>query len=83
MAVLWSPSGKATDIGDVLGPVWTDTEAVGVNNSGDIIGDGGYHGEIFSFLLMHVSGASSDHYDAVISHDGSATLAAVHDHLRS
>src|SRR5208337_78214 len=33
-AVLWSPSGKATDLGAVLGPAWSWTEAVGINNSG-------------------------------------------------
>jgi hypothetical protein len=75
-AVLWSPSGKAMDLGNIQGSAWSDTQAV--HNSGDIIGE--YQGELSSFLLMHISGASSDHYDAVISHDGSAALAAVRDH---
>ncbi len=43
-AVLWSPSGKATDLGAVLGSAWSDTYAVGLNNAGDIIGYGDYHG---------------------------------------
>jgi len=51
-AVLWSPSGKATNLGGMLGPAWTDTEAVRVNNSGDIIGYGDYHGGFHGFLLM-------------------------------
>ena len=82
-AVLWSPSGKATNLAALLGPAWSDTRATGINNSGDIVGSGEYHGDMTSFLLMHVCGASSDDYHAVISHDGTAALAAVHDHLRS
>ena len=54
-AVLWSPSGKATDLGVVLGRAWSDTEAVGLNNSGDIIGYGDYHGGQYGFLLTPVS----------------------------
>jgi hypothetical protein len=50
-AVLWSPSRKATDLGAVLGPAWTDTEAVGINNSGDIVGWGIYRREARGFLL--------------------------------
>jgi hypothetical protein len=50
-AVLWSPSGKATNLGAVLGSAWTDTEAVGINNSGDIIGYGDYHDGQYGFLL--------------------------------
>ena len=53
-AVLWSPSGKATDLGAVLGPAWSWTEAVGINNSGDIIGYGIYHGGQYGFLLTSV-----------------------------
>ncbi len=82
-AVLWSPKGTARDLDNILGSAWSNTQAVGINGYGDIIGLGDYQGQIQAFLLMHVSGASSDHYDAVISHDGSAALAAVHDHLRS
>jgi hypothetical protein len=50
-AMAWSPSGKATDLGAVLGPAWTLTDAVGINNSGDIIGYGHYRGGIYGFLL--------------------------------
>ncbi len=54
-AVLWSPSGRATDLGAVLGRAWSDTEAVGLDNSGDIIGYGDYHGGHYGFLLTPVS----------------------------
>jgi hypothetical protein len=54
-AALWSPTGKATDPGAVLGPAWTDTQAVGINNSGDIIGLGDYHGGLYAFLLTAAS----------------------------
>jgi hypothetical protein len=50
-AVLWSPSGKATDLGAVLGPAWSDTQAVGINNAGDIVGTGAFNGGTFGFLL--------------------------------
>jgi hypothetical protein len=38
-----------------LGPAWSDTEALGLNNSGDIIGVGDVHGEQRGFLLTPVS----------------------------
>jgi hypothetical protein len=50
-AVLWSPSGKATDLGAVLGPAWSDTQAVGINDLGDIVGTGAFKGGTFGFLL--------------------------------
>jgi hypothetical protein len=50
-AVLWSPSGKATDLGAVLGPAWSDTQAVGINDLGDIVGSGDLKGGTFGFLL--------------------------------
>jgi hypothetical protein len=49
--MLWSPTGKATNLGAILGSSWTDTYAVGINNSGDIIGNGYYHGVLNGFLL--------------------------------
>src|SRR6202044_3492680 len=50
-AVLWSPSGPATNLGAMLGQPWSDTEAVGINNLGDIFGFGDYQGKIQGFLL--------------------------------
>ncbi len=37
-AVLWQASGKATNLGRLLGSDWSNTEAVGINNVGDIVG---------------------------------------------
>ena len=54
-AMLWSPSGKAWNLGAMLGPAWSDTEALGLNNSGDIIGVGDVHGKSQGFLLTRVS----------------------------
>ena len=54
-AALWWPSGKATELGAVLGSAWSDTDAVGLNNSGDIIGCGVYDGGVYGFLLTPVS----------------------------
>jgi hypothetical protein len=53
-AMLWQPSGKATNLGALLGPAWGDTEAVGINNLGDIVGYGSYEGKTTGFLLTKV-----------------------------
>jgi hypothetical protein len=54
-AVLWSSSGAATDLGAVLGAAWSDSEAIGFNNRGDIVGEGVYDGVQTGFLLTPVS----------------------------
>jgi probable HAF family extracellular repeat protein len=54
-AVLWQPSGKATNLGNLLGIDWTNTKAVGINDVGDIVGYGQYNNGTlngtFGFLL--------------------------------
>jgi probable HAF family extracellular repeat protein len=54
-AVLWQVGGKATNLGKLLGSDWSNTEAVGINNLGDIAGYGHYQkGTVsgtFGFLL--------------------------------
>ncbi len=35
-ALLWSPTGKATNLNEILGTAWTDTHATGINDAGDI-----------------------------------------------
>jgi hypothetical protein len=57
-AVLWSSSGTATDLGAVLGSAWSDTQAVALNNLGDIVGYGDYQGGQYGFLLTPVSAAA-------------------------
>ena len=54
-AVLWQPSGKATNLGGLLGPAWSDTQAVAINDVGDIIGYGEFNGAQRGFLLTPVS----------------------------
>jgi hypothetical protein len=54
VAALWSPTGAGTNLGAVLGPAWSDTVAVGLNNLGDIIGYGDYRGGQYGFLLAPV-----------------------------
>jgi len=49
--VLWSPSGKATDLGAILGPAWSRTEAQFINDLGDIAGYGQYKGGFYGLLL--------------------------------
>ena len=82
-AALWV-GGRLTRLADILGPAWSDTQATGINKVGDIVGYGDYQGSMSAFLLMNIYGASSDRFDAVVSHTGLASaLAAAHDHLRS
>ncbi len=54
-AVLWQEGGTATNLGAILGSDWTNTEAVGINNVGDIVGYGHFadatHNGIYGFLL--------------------------------
>jgi hypothetical protein len=61
-AVLWQPSGKATNLGGILGSDWTNTEAVGINNIGDIVGEGHFNnGTVsgtFGFLLTPSAGTA-------------------------
>ncbi len=71
-AVLWGPKGKVTNLANILGSGWTETEATSINNAGDILGEGIYDGNIDFSPSDNVSDASSDHYNVVISHDNSA-----------
>jgi len=61
-AVLWQPSGKAMNLGAVLGSDWTKTEAVGINDVGDIVGYGnfnnGTNSGTFGFLLTPSAGTA-------------------------
>jgi hypothetical protein len=56
-AVLWQPSGKATNLGALLGSAWSDTQAVAINDVGDIIGYGEFHGAQRGFLLFSIPSA--------------------------
>jgi hypothetical protein len=62
-AVLWQPSGKPTNLGGLLGSDWTNTEAVGINNVGDIVGYGlfnnGTVSGTFGFLLTPSAGTAA------------------------
>ena len=61
-AVLWQSTGKATNLGGLLGPDWTNTEALGINDLGDIIGYGDYNNGTlngtYGFLLTPSAGAA-------------------------
>jgi hypothetical protein len=41
----------------MLGSVWSDTEAVAINNNGDVLGYGDYDGGQYGFLLTPASAA--------------------------
>jgi probable HAF family extracellular repeat protein len=56
-AVLWSSTGVATNLGDVLGIDWTNTQATGINEAGDIVGFGSFMGSgDTAFLLIPTRG---------------------------
>ncbi len=64
-AALWSPTGKKTNLQNVLGEGWLDTVPKEINNAGDIIGTGEYNNISESFLLVPTatgSYISVDHY---------------------
>ena len=77
-AMYWSPTGKATDLQTILGPSWSDTSAKGINNAGDIVGNGFYNGNPEAFELLWSSGGAdttSGHYINA-SPEGHSALAA-------
>jgi hypothetical protein len=68
-AVLWQSTGKATNLGALLGSDWSDTEAVGINDLGDIIGYGDYNNGTlngtYGFLLTPSAGAAISAISAI------------------
>jgi hypothetical protein len=80
VAALWSATGAVTDLDNILGSAWSNTEATGINNAGDIIGQGDDDNGAGFFLLMHVPSAMSDPYEVVTYRDTAPTLAAVSAH---
>ena len=61
-AVLWQSTGKATNLGALLGSDWSNTEAVAINDLGDIVGYGHYNNGTlngtYGFLLTPSAGAA-------------------------
>lgn len=53
-AMLWSPSGDATDLSSILGPDWISTWAMSINDEGEIVGYGIHNGLEEAFLLTPV-----------------------------
>ncbi len=75
-AVLWSAAGVETDLVPLLGspaPGWLDTEALGINNAGDIFGSGELNnGNSEAWELIWHPATSADttgHYTAVEHHN--------------
>jgi len=83
VATYWEPDGKAIDLQTILGPGWNDTVADGINNAGDICGNGRYHGLRESFLLIPVKGGAMDSTHYVESHQNVLAASAIHAHARS
>jgi hypothetical protein len=63
-AVLWSPTGKGTDLNTFLGSGWYNTDAMDLNDAGDITGYGEYHGIENAWLLLQTS-AGPGHYEVI------------------
>jgi probable HAF family extracellular repeat protein len=51
-AVLWSTTGVGTSLADVLGSDWTNTQATGINNQGEIVGSGSFMGSASTAFLL-------------------------------
>jgi hypothetical protein len=65
-AAFWAPNGTLTDLSSALGSSWTSTDAIAINNKGDILGEGSYNGQSDSFLLVPAVSASIDHPHYVV-----------------
>ena len=50
--------GRRRTSAPILGKAWSDTQAVAINNLGDIIGYGEYQGGHYGFLLNPIAGAA-------------------------
>ncbi len=61
-AVVWSPNGTVTNLSTLLNPAWNFSEAVGINDNGDILGYGGVFGTgvINPFILTPLSAAAPE-----------------------
>jgi hypothetical protein len=59
-ATLWSANGTERNLNSILGPGWSNTEALRINNYKDIMGTGTYHGinEAFELLWVPKAGAA-------------------------
>ena len=75
----WGPTGAVTNLQNLLGPGWSDTSASGINNVGDIVGQGVFNGTQEAWELIRVKAAGamdSTHY--VESHHNVLAASAVH-----
>lgn len=59
-ATLWSANGAERNLNSILGPRWSNTEALRINNYKDIMGTGTYNGinEAFELLWVPEAGAA-------------------------
>jgi hypothetical protein len=58
-AAYWGPKGKLTNLGRILGPTWSGTEATGINSNGDVVGRGMVGGLQESFFLLNTAPATA------------------------
>ena len=60
VAVRWSKTGKVMDLQTILGSGWSDTQATGINDAGDICGNGIYNGVGLAWELLWVPSSAPD-----------------------
>jgi len=61
-AVMWSPTGQVTKLNDLLpaGSGWTLSDAIDINDNGQVLGVGSHNGEPRHFLLTPDSSLAAD-----------------------
>jgi hypothetical protein len=69
IATYWNAKGEAINLQTLLNKQygagsWWDTAAFGINNAGDIVGDGDYKGTYEGFILTPTRASGSITYDA-------------------
>lgn len=78
--VYWDSAGNATNLQSILGSEWTDAYPTGIDNNGDIIGDGFFDGnqsELAGFILHNsLSGTATRINEPISSHLHEMTITA-------
>ena len=76
-AAYWNSAGKLTNLANILGSGWSDTNATGVDNVGDISGYGMLNGLDELFILVRTVAAPSGYHVEIPSLDAATHPALV------
>ncbi len=80
VATKWTSAGAAINLNRILGSAWTNTEAAGINNAGDICGTGTDNGIQSAFELLWVpkAGAADGGTYVNPANHGALAASAIH-----